>query len=60
MGFNKRVLKKENVLHHLDGIMEYLSVDAIFCTDNFSREVCNLYNEGKTKEEIMNYINENK
>jgi hypothetical protein len=60
MGFNKRVLKKENILIHINDIMTYLNVDAVFCTDNFSREVCDLYNEGKTKEEIINYINENK
>lgn len=56
MGFNKRLLKKDNILKNLHHIMEYLSADAIFCTDNFSREIYRLYSEGKTEEEIINLI----
>jgi cytochrome c-type biogenesis protein CcmH/NrfF len=40
--------------------MKYLDADAVFTTDEFSREVYRMYNQGKTEEEILNYINENK
>jgi hypothetical protein len=40
--------------------MEYLDVDAVYTTDEFSREVYRLFNHGKSKEEIIKYINENK
>jgi hypothetical protein len=60
MGFNKRIFKKENILKHLDDIEKYLNVDAAFLKDDFSREVYNMYCDGKTKEEIINYINKNK
>jgi hypothetical protein len=60
MGFNKRLLKKDNILLNLHHIMDYLSADAIFCTDDFSRKVYRLYNEGFSEKEIINYINENK
>jgi cytochrome c-type biogenesis protein CcmH/NrfF len=40
--------------------MRYLDVDAVFTTDEFSREVYSLFNQGKTEEEIIKYINENK
>lgn len=60
MGFNKRLLKKDNILKNLHHIMEYLSADAIFCTDDFSRKIYKVYSEGKTEEEIINYINKNK
>ena len=44
----------------MDNIEKYLSVDAAFLMDGFSREVYRLFNEGKTKEELIKYINENK
>ena len=59
MGFNKRFLSKKNIIQNLDRIMDYLDVDAVFTTDEFSREVYRLFNQGKTKEEIINYINNN-
>ena len=60
MGFNKRFLKKENILNHLDNIMNYLDADAVMCTDDFSRNVYSMFNQGKTKEQIIQYINKNK
>ena len=60
MGFNKRFLKKENILIHLNDIMTYLNADAIICTDDFSRKVYRMYTEGLTKEEIINVINKMK
>ena len=60
MGFNKRFLKKENILYHLTDIMNYLDADAVLCTDEFSRNVYRMFNEGKNGEEIINYINKNK
>lgn len=60
MGFNKRVLKKENILRNLNNIMTYLDADAIICTDEFSRNVYRVFNEDQTKEEVIKYINENK
>jgi cytochrome c-type biogenesis protein CcmH/NrfF len=44
----------------MNNIEKYLSVDAAFLMDDFSREVYRLFNEGKTEEELINYINENK
>jgi hypothetical protein len=60
MSFNKRFLKKENILIHLKDIMSYLDADAIICTDDFSRKVYRMYTEGFTKEEIINVINKMK
>ena len=57
MGLNKRFLKKENILKNLDYIINYLNVDILFCTDEFSVQVYNFYKNGRTKEEIINYIN---
>jgi len=57
MGFNKRILKKENILKTLPNIMTYLDADAIICTDDFSREVYGLFRIGSSKEEIINLIN---
>jgi hypothetical protein len=56
MGFNKRLLKKDNILLNLHHIMDYLSADVIFCTDDFSRKVYRLYNEGFSEKEIINLI----
>lgn len=56
MGFNKRFLKKEGILLNIENIMDYLDADAVYLTDDFSREVYKMFNSGKTKEEILNYI----
>jgi len=58
MGFNKRFLKKENILLHTHHIIEYLSADALYITDEFSHKVVKFYSEGKSEEEIIKYINE--
>jgi hypothetical protein len=39
--------------------MEYLDADAIFTTDEFSKEVYKLFSQGKTREEILDYIDKN-
>jgi hypothetical protein len=56
MGFNKRFLKKENIIQNLDRIMDYLDADAVILTDEFSREIYKMFNSGRTKEEIINKI----
>jgi hypothetical protein len=61
MSFNKRYLNKENIVNHVDDIIQYLSKpDAIFVTDTFSDDVYRLYNEGVDEDEIKLYIEENK
>jgi len=55
MGFNKRVLKKEGILLNLENIMDYLDADAVYLTDEFSRDVYRMFNSGKTKEEIITF-----
>ncbi len=60
MGFNKRILKKENILNNLSNLFNYLNADAIICTDDFSRKVYRMYGEGFSKEEIINVINKMK
>jgi hypothetical protein len=60
MGFNKRILKKENILKNLPNLMTYLDADAIICTDDFSHKVYRMYSEGFTEEEIINIINKMK
>lgn len=60
MGFNKRFLKKENILSNLHILMTYLSADAIICTDDFSHKVYRMYEEGFTEDEIINVINKMK
>lgn len=57
MSFNKRILKKENILRNLHNLFNYLNADAIICTDDFSRKVYRMYEEGFTEEEIINIIN---
>ena len=44
----------------MNNIEKYLSVDAAFLMDDFSKDFYRLFNEGKTKEELIKYINENK
>ena len=60
MVFNKRFLCKEHILKNEDRIMDYLDADAVLTTDQFSRDVYRLYNQGKPKEQIIQYIIENK
>jgi hypothetical protein len=60
MSFNKRILKKENILKHTHDLMRYLDADAIICTDDFSRKVYQMYVEKFTKEEIITIINKMK
>jgi hypothetical protein len=60
MSFNKRILKKENILNHTHDLMRYLDADAIICTDDFSRKVYRMFVEKFTKEEIITIINKMK
>jgi len=60
MGFNKRILKKENILKNLPNLMTYLDADPIICTDDFSRKVYGLFRDGFSKEEIINLIDKMK
>jgi hypothetical protein len=60
MGFNKRFLNKKNIINNVHDILSYLNVDAFYINDDFSYDVYRLYIEGKSEEEILNYINENK
>ena len=39
--------------------MDYLDADAVFTTDEFSLNVYRLFNQGKSEEEIVEYINNN-
>ena len=60
MSFNKRILKKENILNNTHNLMRYLDADAIICTDDFSRKVYRMFVEKSTKEEIITVINKMK
>ena len=60
MGFNKRFLNKKSIINNVHDILSYLNVDAFYINDDFSYDVYRLYIEGKSEEEILNYINENK
>jgi hypothetical protein len=59
VGFNKRTISKKHILNNLDNIMNYLDADAVFTTDEFSLNVYRLFNQGKSEEEILEYINNN-
>ena len=59
MGFNKRTISKKHILNNVDNIMNYLDADAVFTTDEFSLNVYRLFNQGKSEEEILEYINNN-
>jgi hypothetical protein len=59
VGFNKRTISKKHILNNLDNIMKYLDADAVFTTDEFSLNVYRLFNQGKSEEEILEYINNN-
>jgi hypothetical protein len=61
MSFNKRILKKENIINNVDNIMTYLGKpDAVFVNDSFSEDVYRMFNEGVTEEDLKLYIEENK
>jgi hypothetical protein len=60
MGFNKRILKKENIILNINNLERYLSADAIIISDDFSGKVFDMFRENKDMEEIINYINKNK
>ncbi len=61
MGFNKRLLKKENIINNINNLSNYLSKpDAIITTDEFSREVYRMFSNNVSEEEIINYIKNNK
>jgi hypothetical protein len=60
MRFNKRILRKDNIINNLDNLSRYLSADAIIISDDFSNEVFKMFCEGKTEDEIIKYINKNK
>lgn len=60
MSFNKRILRKDNILNNLDRLFIYLNADATIITDDFSKEVYHRYCKGESEEEIINYINNNK
>jgi hypothetical protein len=59
MGFNKRILKKENIILNIDNLERYLSADAIIISDDFSGEVFDMFCKGINVEEIIKYIKEN-
>lgn len=59
MSFKKRILSKNNIVDNLDNIMMYLNVDAYYMTDDFSKDIVKLYNEGKSEDEIKDYIIQN-
>jgi hypothetical protein len=59
MGFNKRTISKKHILINMDKIMNYLDADAVFTTDEFSLNVYRMFNQGKSEEEIVEYINNN-
>lgn len=59
MGFNKRTISKKHILINMDKIMDYLDADAVFTTDEFSLNVYRMFNQGKSEEEIVEYINNN-
>jgi hypothetical protein len=61
MSFNKRILNKENIINNIENIMDYLGKpDAIFLTDDFSKNVYDMYKNGLSENEIIIYIINNK
>jgi len=59
MGFNKRILRKENIILNIDNLERYLSADAIIISDDFSGKVFDMFCNGVNVEEIIKYIKEN-
>lgn len=61
MGFNKRLLKKENIINNINNLQNYLSKpDVVIITDEFSKEVYRMFSNNVSEEEIINYIKNNK
>ena len=58
MGFNKRFLSQKGILNNLDNIMKYLDADAVYLTDEFSRNVYKIYNSGGSEIEVRKKIEE--
>ena len=57
MSFNKRILKKENIINNVDNIMTYLGKpDAVFVNDSFSDDVYRMFSEGVTEEDLKVYV----
>ena len=60
MSFNKRILRKENIVSNIDNLMNYLgNADAVFLTDEFSKEVYNMFTNNVSEEELIKYIENN-
>lgn len=56
MGFNKRFLDKEGIMINIDELDRYFKSDAFIFMDDFSYKVFNFYGNGKTKNEVINFI----
>ena len=56
MGFNKRFLSQKGILNNLDNIMKYLDADAVYLTDEFSRNVYKIYNSAGSETEVRKKI----
>ena len=59
MSFNKRIIKKSNIIRNIDNLEIYFNADSLIISDEFSMDVLNLYNQGKPIEEIKQYIKKN-
>lgn len=59
MSFNKRIIKKSNIIRNIDNLEIYFHADSLIISDEFSMDVLNLYNQGKPIEEIKQYIKKN-
>lgn len=60
MGFNKRFIKFENILYRLknnEPLTNYFSADALFLTDEKSKKIYDLHNNGMEDSEILKIIN---
>jgi hypothetical protein len=60
MGFNKRFIKFENILYRLknnEPLTNYFSADALFLTDEKSKKIYDLHNNGVEDSEILKIIN---
>lgn len=59
MGFNKRFIKFENILYRLENnepLSNYFSADALFLTDEKSKKILDLHNNGVKDSEILKMI----
>ena len=60
MGFNKRFIKFENILYRLknnEPLTNYFSADALLLTDEKSKKIYDLHNNGMEDSEILKIIN---